>query len=97
MGGRKENEILSARHHAYVQRVMTACKNHGITATQLEPAEALVAVREAVLPETANSDWTPMIPGRAPMARLPDGEPQKGDAGLALWPALQDNLFFVDA
>ncbi len=93
----KENEVLSARHHAYVQRVTTAFKNHGISVTQLEPAEALVAVREAMYPETSNSDWTPMIPGRAPMARLPEGQPEKGDAGLALWPALQDQLFFADA
>lgn len=93
----KHNEILSARHHAFVQRVTTAFRNHGIAVTALSPAEALVAAREAIYPESANSDWVPMIPGRKPMPRLPEGEPEKGDAGMALWPPITEQVFYADA
>ena len=91
------NEILSARHAAFVQRVTSSFKGHGVSVRTLTPAEALVAAREAIYPETAGSDWTPCIQGSRPMPRMPDGEPQKGDAGLALWPPLADQLFFADA
>ena len=93
----RENEILSARHSAFVQRVTTAFKMHGVAVQPLTPAEALIAIREAVYPETAGSDWKPFIQGTDPMPRLPEGEPEKGDAGLALWPPLADQLFFADA
>ena len=93
----KDNEVLSAKHGAFLQRVTTAFRNHGIAVEALSPAEALVAAREAIYPESANSDWVPMIPGRKPMPRMPDGEPQKGDAGLALWPPLVEQMFFADA
>ena len=93
----RENETLNARHAAFVQRVVGAFRNHGVSAEALQPAEALVAIREALYPETADSGWTPLIQGTNPMPRMPDGEPGKGDAGLALWPPLADQLFFADA
>ncbi len=91
------NEILSARHNAFVQRVVAAFRNHDVSVQMVPPADALVAVREAVYPETADSDWKPLIQGTDPMPRMPDGEPETGDAGLALWPAIADQLFFADA
>ena len=93
----RENEILGARHAAFVQRVMTAFRNHGVSVQALTPAESLVVVREAVYPESAGSEWKPLIQGTDPMPRLPEGEPQKGDAGLALWPAIAEQVFFADA
>ena len=68
----RENETLSAKHAAFVQRVLTGFKNHGVAVRAMTPAEALVAVRESVYPETAGSDWKPMLPGCDPMPRLPE-------------------------
>ncbi len=93
----RENEILSARHAAFVQRTVTAFRNHGVAVQAMSPADALIAAREAVYPETAGSDWRPMLPGHVPMPRLPEAEPQRGAAGLALWPSITDQMFFADA
>ncbi len=93
----RENEILSARHAAFVHRIVSAFRNQGIAAQAMTPGDALVAAREAVYPETATSDWRPMLPGQVPMSRMPDGAPGKGDAGLALWPPMSEQMFFADA
>ena len=93
----REDEILSARHAAFVQRVLISFRNHGISVDALTPAEALTAIREAVYPESAGGEWRACIQGTDPMPRMPDGVPVSGDAGLALWPALADQLFFADA
>ncbi len=89
----RENELLSARHAAFVQRLVGSFENHGIGVQVMSPAEALVGLREAIYPETAGCEWTPFIQGAAPMARLPDGPPRAGDAGLALWPPLAAQIF----
>ena len=91
------NEILSARHAAFVQRVVSAFRNHDVGVQVMPPDQALVAVREAVYPETADSDWKPLLQGSDPMPRMPDADPAKGDAGLVLWPPIADQLFFADA
>jgi intracellular multiplication protein IcmB len=91
------DEILSARHAAFVQRVLTSFRNHGVSVDALTPSDALAAIREAVYPESAGGEWRPCIQGTDPMPRMPDGVPVSGDAGLALWPALADQLFFADA
>ena len=90
-------DTMASRHNAFVQKVLGALRSNGISATALPPAEALVAIREAVYPETSGSDWHPLIQGTNPMPRMPDGSPKKGDAGLALWPSLSSQLFFADA
>ena len=91
------SEILAARHSAFVQRVVGAFRNHGVSAEALKPDRALVAIREAMYPETADSGWKPFIQGTNPMPRMPEAEPKNGDAGLVLCPPLADQLFFADA
>ena len=93
----RESETMSARHSAFVHKVVSAFRNHGVSIMALTPSEALVAIREAMYPETADNHWTPLIQSSNPMPRMPDGEPVKGDAGLALWPSLSSQLFFADA
>ena len=39
----RENEILSARHDAFVHRVVSAFRNHGIAVQVMTPGDALVA------------------------------------------------------
>ena len=90
------SEILSARHAAFISRVVGSFRTHGIGIIELTPAEALVAIREAIDPNTAGSEWKPILPGSPVRPRLPeDGE--KGDAGLVLWPPIADQLFRADA
>jgi intracellular multiplication protein IcmB len=92
----RATEIMSAKHAAFVQRVVGAFRGHGIAVRLVRPAEALVAAREAIYPETSDSDWRPILPGSNVMPRLPEDD-EKGDASLVLWPSIADQLFHADA
>jgi len=90
------SEILAARHAAFVSRLVSSFRTHGIGIAALSSADALIRMREAMYPETANSAWKPILPGSPVRPLLPeDGE--KGDAGLVLWPPIADQLFRADA
>lgn len=80
----RENETLNARHAAFVQKIVSAFGNHGISAQTLTPAEALVAIREAMYPETADSGWKPSIQGTTPMPPPPRGQTRQGRRRLGL-------------
>ena len=92
----RATEIMSAKHTAFVQRVVNAFRGQGIGIRVLQPREALILAREAIYPETAASDWQPMLPGSNVMPRLPEDN-EKADAGLILWPSIADQLFRADA
>jgi len=90
------SEILGARHGAFVSRLLSSFRTHGIGIKELPPAEALIRVREAMHPETADSDWKPILPGSPVMPRLPE-EDARFDAGMVLWPPIADQVFRGDA
>ena len=89
-------EILAAKHSAFVQRVVAAFRNHEVGVRLVSPADALKVAREAIYPESTNSNWEPILPGANVMPRLPEDD-ETGDASLVLWPSLSDQLFYADA
>jgi intracellular multiplication protein IcmB len=92
----RATEILAAKHAAFAQRFIAAFRGHGIGVRPLMPAEAVVAAREAIYPETADSGWKPILPGSNLMPHLPE-EDEKGDASLLLWPPVSAQLFHAEA
>jgi len=92
----RATEIMSAKHTAFVQRVVNAFRGQGIGIRVLQPREALILAREAIYPETAASDWQPMLSGSNVMPRLPE-DSENADASFILWPSIADQLFRADA
>lgn len=91
------NEVMRARHDAFVTRIASCLKAHDIATAELSPHEALVVMREAVYRETAGSRWAAILPGDRVMPQLPDDEDQRPSAHGLLWPRLRTQLFNVDA
>lgn len=92
----RATEIMSAKHNAFVQRVYNGFRSQGIGVRIVPPHEALVITREAIYPETAASDWRPILPGSNVMPRLQEDH-EKGDPSLLIWPTIADQLFVGDA
>lgn len=92
----RATEVLAAKHAAFVQRVVAAFRSREVGIRIVSPAEAVIAVREAIYPATSSSDWRPILPGMDVMPRLPEDD-ENGDPSLVLWPSISDQLFNADA
>lgn len=90
------SEILAAKHAAFVQRVVGAFRSRQVGVRIVSPSDAVIAIREAIYPDTATSDWRPLLPGSNVMPRLPEDN-EKCDASFVLWPPIADQLFHADA
>ncbi len=90
-------ELLATKHRAFVQRVLTAVATQEISASELEPHEALVAIREALYPETQKSNWWPILPGDKLRPRMRDTPPKPGVVDFLLSPTLASQIFCDDA
>ena len=94
---------LAAKHQAFVDRVVSAFEEQGISVAVRTPHEGLKASRESVYPETAGSAWKAKLPGDDVMPRVPDevvGKPswrRRQDVSDLLWPAIKEQLFHEDA
>ena len=94
---------LAARHQAYVDRVVAALEEQGVSVAVRTPHGALKASRESVYPETAGSAWKAKLPGDDVMPRMPDeivDKPswrRRQDVSDLLWPAIEEQLFHEDA
>ena len=91
------SEVMAARHSAFTSRVLSALRAHDVTASVLDPHDALCVAREAMYREMAGSEWQPSLPGDGVMARCPEDDVQEPTAEYLLWPPLRDQLFYADA
>ncbi len=94
---------LAAKHQAYVDRVVAAFEEHGISVAVRTPHQALKASRESVYPETAGSAWKAKLPGDDVMPRMPDefvenpSWRRRQDLSDLLWPSIEAQMFHEDA
>lgn len=91
------SEVMSARHAAFVSRVVSALRAHDVSASVLDPHEALRMSRQAMYREMSGSEWRPSLPGDPVMARCPEEEVKNPKAEYLLWPPIRDQLFYADA
>lgn len=91
------SEVMSARHSAFVSRVVSSLRAHDISATLVDPHEALRLSREAMYREMAGSEWRPSLPGDPVMARCPEDDVKNPKAEYLLWPPIRDQMFYADA
>ncbi|MFC7695073.1 hypothetical protein ACFQY5_41405 [Paeniroseomonas aquatica] len=84
-------DVVEGRHLAFTDRVLGALRNQQISYEQISPRDAIRIAREAMLPETTSTGWTPNLPGDPLMPRLPD-EGQPDTAEGALWPSLPEQI-----
>jgi intracellular multiplication protein IcmB len=91
------SEILSARHTAFVLRVLSSLRAYEISAAVIDPHAAIRAMREVLYREMAGSEWKPALPGDRVMARLPEEDAKRPNKETLLWPAIRDQLFYAEA
>jgi intracellular multiplication protein IcmB len=89
-------EVLAVKHAAFVQRIISGFRVQDIVLEELTPREALIHMREALYPETVNSNWKPSLPGDPLRPRMPEPDEQPA-ADHLLWPSLQSQIFLADA
>jgi len=91
------SEIMAARHSAFASRVLSALHAHNITASTVEPHEALRVARAAMYREMSGSEWRPALFGDRVMARCPEDDDARPKAEHLLWPPLADQIFYTGA
>ena len=91
------SEVMAARHSAFVSRVVSALRAHDVSASVIDPHEALRLLREAMYREMSGSDWRPSLPGDSVMARCPEDDVKNPKAEYLLWPPIRDQIFYTDA
>lgn len=88
--------VMSARHSAFVSRVMHSLRAQGVACEMTEPHDALRIAREVMYRETTSGEWRPTLPGDRSMPRCP-GDREKPTGEHLLWPTIGDQLFYADA
>ncbi len=91
------SEVMAARHAAFASRVLSALRAHHVSASPVEPHEALRVTRKAMYREMAGSEWLPSLPGDRVMPRCPEEDVRKPKPDCLLWPPIRDQLFYADA
>ncbi|GAB0119843.1 ATP-binding protein [Acidisoma sp. 7E03] len=91
------SEVMAARHSAFVSRVISALRAHDVSASVLDPHEALRVARATMYREMAGSEWRPSLPGDAIMPRCPEEGSKRPPAEALLWPPIRDQIFYTDA
>ena len=91
------SEVMSARHDAYVSRVIRALRTSEIATTPVSAHAALKMTREVLYRETAGSAWKATLPGDRVMPRAPDEAEGEVTTANLLWPSIGTQLFHLDA
>ena len=91
------SDIMAARQGAFTARVLSALRAHDVSATVLEPHEALRVLRAALYREMSGSEWQPVLTGDRVMARCPEDDQARPPAESLLWPPIRDQVFYTDA
>ena len=82
-------EALRTRHKSLTSGILSALKEMGIQAAEVEVHEAMRAIRSNLFQTTADSSWKACLPGDPIPARALE---HKGDVSELLWPSLQQQL-----
>ncbi|HEX2751835.1 MAG TPA: type IV secretion protein IcmB, partial [Alphaproteobacteria bacterium] len=82
-------EGLRTRHSSFATATVTALKEMGIQAMEMEVHDALIAIRANLLQQSADSKWRPVLPGDKIAPRAPQ---RKNDMSDILWPSLRSQL-----
>lgn len=91
------SDVMSARHSAFVSRVVSSLRAQDVGASVIDPHEALRVSRSAMYREMSGSEWRPSLPGDTVMARCPEDDVQKPKAEYLLWPPIREQIFYADA
>lgn len=87
-------EGLRTRHKSFVGGTVTALREMGLQAADVEVHEALALIRNNLLQTTSESTWRASLPGDTVPARAPE---KKGDMSEVLWPTLRQQLTMTSA
>ena len=87
-------EGLRTRHSSFSTATVTALKEMGIQASEMEVHDALIAIRSNLLQQSADSKWRPVLPGDKIAPRAPQ---RKNDMSDILWPSLRQQLTMANA
>ena len=82
-------EALRTRHTSFVGSTMTALKELGIQAAEMEVHDAMRAVRSNLFQTGIGSDWKAQLPGDKITPRAPES---KTDLSELLWPPLRRQI-----
>lgn len=82
-------EGLRTRHKSLVNGTLSALKEMGMQATDLEVHDALRIIRSNLLQSGSDSKWTANLPGDKISPRAPE---KKSDMSELLWPPLRQQL-----
>jgi intracellular multiplication protein IcmB len=91
------SEVMAARHSAFVSRVISSLRAHDVSASIVEPHDALRMAREAMYREMSGSEWRPSLPGDVIMPRCPEDGAKRPPAESLLWPPIREQIFYTDA
>ncbi len=87
-------EGLRNRHKSFAGGTVTALREMGIQAFEMEVHEALRAIRANLSQQALDSDWKACLPGDKAMPRAPES---KSDMSDILWPTLRQQLTHASA
>jgi intracellular multiplication protein IcmB len=87
-------EGLRTRHSSFATATVTALKEMGIQAMEMEVHDALIAIRANLMQQSVDSKWRPVLPGDKIAPRAPQ---RKNDMSEILWPSLRSQLTMSNA
>ena len=82
-------EALRTRHKAMIVAIVTALKEMGMQAEEMDVHDALRVIRINLYQSGADSSWRACLPGDTIPARAME---EKGDVSQMLWPSLPQQL-----
>ncbi len=87
-------EGLRNRHRSFLHSTVTALREMGIQASELEVHQALTIIRANLTQTVPDSNWRVSLPGDPIPARAPEN---KADMSEILWPTLRQQLTMSSA
>lgn len=82
-------EALRTRHKSMIVAVVTALREMGIQAEEMDVHDAMRAIRVNLYQSNADSNWQACLPGDTIPARAQE---ERGDVSQMLWPSLPQQL-----
>jgi intracellular multiplication protein IcmB len=82
-------DALKTRHSSFVSGTVTALREMGIQAAEMEVHEAMRVMRANLAQTALDSNWKACLPGDTIPARAPES---KSDMSDILWPSLRQQL-----
>ena len=87
-------DALRTRHQSFISSTVTALKEMGIQAGEMEVHDALKAMRINMLQSGADTAWRANLPGDVIRPRAPE---KRGDLSDVLWPTLRQQMSSANA